>query len=99
LQTSARHYSSGQLRAAADQIPSAVGIGLITEEVQYTALRIRDSEFLLPLHGETEALDSSGNLSRNDLSLTQCREFIGESSVTFGSSVDARSTDGAVQKR
>jgi hypothetical protein len=36
-----------------------------------------------------EAADTSGNVSRNDITLQQCHEFTGESSVTFGDPVDS----------
>jgi hypothetical protein len=80
-----------RLEIKADQIPSYIGVRFIKEKVRYTKALIRDSEFLLPLHGEMEASDSVGTLSLNDLKLEQCREFTGESTVTFGAPVEGPS--------
>jgi hypothetical protein len=91
-------YDLVRVEITADQIPSDLGIAFVREREQYAALRIRDSEFLLPLHAETESLDDSGNLSRNDLTLEQCREFTGQSTVTFGVPVDGATTDRAAPK-
>ena len=77
-----------RLEIKADHIPSYIGVGFVKEKVRYATVPIRNSEFLLPLHCELQASDSAGNLSWNDLTLEQCREFTGESTVTFGASVD-----------
>jgi hypothetical protein len=88
----AETYDLVRIEITADQMPAEIGVVSIKEKVQYAALRIRDSEFLLPLRGETNTLDSSGTFTRNDLTLEQCREFTGESSVTFGGPLVVPST-------
>ena len=92
-------YDLVRVEITADVIPSDLGMSFIKEREQYAALRIRDSEFLLPLHAETESMDDSGNLSRNDLTLQQCREFTGQSTVTFGVPADGASGDRAAPKK
>jgi len=77
-----------RLEIKADQIPSYIGVRFVKEKVRYTTALIRNSPFLLPLHSELEASDSAGTLSLNNLTLEQCREFTGESTVTFGAPVD-----------
>ena len=77
-----------RLEIKADHIPSYIGVRFVKEKVRYSMAQIRDSEVLLPLRSELEASDSAGNFSLNDLTLEQCREFTGESTVTFGAPLD-----------
>lgn len=86
-------YELVRLEITADQMPSDLGMSFIKEQEQYAPLRIRSSEFLLPLHSETESLDDSGTLSHNELTLEKCREFTGESTVTFGVPAGGASAD------
>jgi len=80
-----------RLEIIADQIPSSLGVTFIKETADYTTVRIGNSDFLLPLHAEMEGRDSSGIRSVDDLTLGQCREFTGESTVTFGAPVNSSS--------
>jgi hypothetical protein len=76
-----------------DHIPSYIGISSIEESMRYTAMRIRDSEFLLPQHSQLVVFDQSSNYSLNMIRLERCREFTGESVVTYGGPVDGTSAD------
>ena len=80
-----------RLEITSDQIPAHIGISYLKERADYATLRIGDSEFLLPLHAEMEVWDSAGNRSLNEVTLEQCREFKGESTVTFGQPVNGPS--------
>lgn len=92
-------YDLLRLEITADQIPPGLGVSFLKEREQYETLHIRDSEFLLPLHAETESWDDSANLTRNTLHLEQCREFTGQSTVTFGVPTDGASADRAAPKQ
>jgi hypothetical protein len=67
-----------------DHIPPYIGVVRVEESLHYKPVQIRDSEFLLPRNSEMAALDESGNYSLNMTSLESCREFTGESVVTYG---------------
>jgi hypothetical protein len=54
-------------------------------------MRIRDSDFLLPRNSQLVVFDRSGNYSLNMNRLERCREFTGESVVTYGVPVDGAS--------
>ena len=88
-----------QLELSANDIPSRVGVRFVKEKVQYSTIRIRDSDFLLPTRSELRASDTSGNLSMNELRLERCQEFTGESTVTFGKPLDSHSADRESQDR
>lgn len=80
-----------QIEITADRIPPSLGIRSLSERSEYTTLQIKDSDFLLPVHAEMEISDSSDNLSVNAVNLDRCREFTGESTVTFGQAVTSPS--------
>jgi hypothetical protein len=82
-----------QMEIKADRIPSTLGIRFVEEKMRYTPVRIRDSEFLLPRHTELAASDAAGNYSLNATSLEKCREFVGQSVVTFQTPGDGASAD------
>jgi hypothetical protein len=72
----------------ADDIPRHIGVRFIAEKIRYMLMRIGDAEFLLPRHAELEASDSLGNYSLNEQNLERCREFTGQSTVTFNEPSD-----------
>jgi hypothetical protein len=66
-----------------DHIPSSVGISSIEKTMHYKILRIGHTAFLLPSASELAAYDERGNFSLNMITLEACREFTGESQVTY----------------
>ena len=81
--------SSSPLR----QVPPHLGVRFATESMHYTKMRIRDTEFLLPLDSEMTAEDELGTYSLNMIRLERCREFTGQTVVTFGGAVEGGSAD------
>jgi hypothetical protein len=73
-----------RLEVKADQIPTHIGVSLVEEVIHYTTLRIRGEGFLLPGKSEMSAYNNSGALSLNMITFAGCREFRGESVVTYG---------------
>lgn len=80
-----------RLEIEADHISPSIGIRRVKQTVRYSPVRIRDFDFLLPLHSELEVSDAAGSFSMNRLTLEQCREYTGESTVTFGAPLDRSS--------
>jgi hypothetical protein len=72
-----------RLELQADHIPSHIGVSSVRESMRYALTRIRDSEFLLPRNSEITASDTLGNYTVNLNSLEKCREFTGESVITY----------------
>jgi len=72
-----------RLELKADHIPSYIGVRLVEESMTYRVMRIRDSDFLLPRDSEVAAFDSYGNYSLNVIRLERCKEFTGQSVVTY----------------
>jgi proteasome assembly chaperone (PAC2) family protein len=61
--------------------------------MHYTKMRIRDTEFLLPVDSEIAAEDELGAYNLNMIRLERCQEFTGQSVVTFGGAVEGDSAD------
>ena len=72
-----------RLELKADHIPAYIGVRVVEESMTYKVMRIRNSDFLLPRDSQVAAFDSSGNYSLNMISLERCKEFAGQSVVTY----------------
>ncbi|HLH42567.1 MAG TPA: hypothetical protein VKV74_06255 [Bryobacteraceae bacterium] len=73
-----------ELKLKADHMPSYLGLSLVEETMHYKQVRIRDTDFLLPSKAEHAVIEQPGFYYLNVISLEGCREFTGESKVTFG---------------
>jgi hypothetical protein len=76
-----------RLDVKCDRIPSHIGVRMIEESMRYKVVKIRNSEFLLPRNSQLAASDQLGNYSLNMVSLEGCREFSGDSVVTYDAPV------------
>jgi hypothetical protein len=72
-----------QLEVVADDIPARLQLKSAADVMEYGRLRIGDGDFLLPIASELFMLDRNGNESRNRVKFTGCRQFSGESVLTF----------------
>jgi len=77
----------------ADSIPAYIGVRMVEESMHYKIMQIGKSDFLLPRHSQLSTSDQSGNSSLNMMNLEHCREFSGESVVTFGGPATGASAD------
>jgi hypothetical protein len=82
-----------RLELKVDHIPAYIGVSSVNELMHYVTVRIKESEFLLPGKSEMAAYDEVGNYSLNMISFAGCREFKGESVVTYGTPTDINSAD------
>ncbi|MGH9660379.1 MAG: hypothetical protein ACRD96_17650, partial [Bryobacteraceae bacterium] len=72
-----------RLEVEADAIPEQLGLAEARNVMEYARLRIGDSEFLLPKAAELTMLGTLGEESRNRITLAACRQYVGESSLSF----------------
>ncbi len=77
----------------ADDIPAALGIRRTVDHLEYARVQIGGSEFLLPSASDLTMLNWDGAEFRNQVHFSSCRQFSGESVLSFGdapaSSADA----------
>jgi hypothetical protein len=80
------------LEVSPDSIPSDLDVAQARQETEYARVRIRDADYLLPASSELTVLDSRGDSYRNHITFANCREYRGESTVTFGDAGDLPGT-------
>ncbi len=72
-----------RLEVYADDIPTALGVSAAANTMEYARVRIGGSESLLPRGSELLMTDLAGNESRNRIQFSDCRQFAGESHLSF----------------
>ncbi len=73
-----------RLDVEAVDIPDYLPLSSSTESLLYERAKIGESDFLLPKHSELVMIDDKGNASRNVINFSRCKQYSGESTVTFG---------------
>jgi hypothetical protein len=72
-----------KIEVVADQIPAEIGIKKTADSLEYTHVDIGGTQFLLPLQSDLIMTDANGNESRNHVRFSSCRQFSGDSVLTF----------------
>ena len=72
-----------RLTVDADDIPAILNLTRADTEIDYQRVKIGESDFLLPLSSDLVLTDFSGNDSRNLMRFTSCRQYTGESVLSF----------------
>uniref|UniRef100_Q01XI0 Outer membrane lipoprotein-sorting protein n=1 Tax=Solibacter usitatus (strain Ellin6076) TaxID=234267 RepID=Q01XI0_SOLUE len=80
------------------QIPASVGVRWIEKSMHYELMNIAGTDFLMPRKSELAATDDVGNYSLNLISLDQCREFTGQSTITYGAPAPGTSPQGSASR-
>jgi hypothetical protein len=84
-----------RLELKAEHIAAYIGVSSVEDIMEYKPIRIRNTDFLLPYKSKLAAVERSGLYYMNMIKLDHCREFTGESVVTFGGPADVSSADRA----
>jgi len=72
------------LEVIAENIPAHIQIRSSKDSMQYARVRIADGDYLLPKGSELHMIGINGDESRNTTRLTGCRQYSGESTLSFG---------------
>jgi hypothetical protein len=72
-----------RLEVIADDIPQELGLVVATDRMDYARAAIGTSEFLLPKGSELNMVGVGGIASRNFTKFSGCRQYVGESSISF----------------
>jgi hypothetical protein len=73
-----------RLEVHADDIPPYLEISSAGDEMEYKRVAIGEGNFLLPRSSVLTMTDVRGNVSRNHTLFTECRQYTGESFLSFG---------------
>jgi hypothetical protein len=72
-----------RLEIIADDIPVTLGLSSASDRMDYSRVVIGDREFLLVSSSELQMTDLAGGENRNRVRFAACRQFSGESMLTF----------------
>jgi hypothetical protein len=72
-----------RIEVIADEVPQELGLKRSTDHLEYARTRIGDSDFLLPSQSELTMVDVDGGENRNHVRFSSCRQFAGESVLSF----------------
>lgn len=73
-----------QIAVIADEIPEALRIVEAHTQLRYSRVPIGGASFLLPRSADLLITGADGDASRNLTSFGSCRQYVGESSISFG---------------
>lgn len=72
-----------RLEIIADDIPVQLRMSQISDIMEFKTVPIGNGDFLLPADSEEIMVDSTGLATRNRLEFSSCRQFTGQSKVSF----------------
>jgi hypothetical protein len=72
-----------RLLVVADDLPPTLGLSRATDRMDYARIAIGGSDFLLPAASELTMIDLNRNENRNRTRFTSCRQYMGESVLSF----------------
>lgn len=72
-----------RLEVVAEEIPRVLGVDYAADSMEYRPVRIGEKEFVLPATSELLLRDVDGSEFRNQTSFTRCRQYTGESVLSF----------------
>jgi hypothetical protein len=83
-----------RIEVIADEIPLELGLTSAEDRVEYARTQIGSGEFLLPSGSELSMVNLDGTENRNQVRFDSCRQFTGESVLTFDDPAPASSVSG-----
>lgn len=72
-----------RLEVNADEIPAVLELAAVDKTLDYGRVDIGGTAFLLPRHSDLSLIDVEGNESRNRTGFSNCRQYAGESVISF----------------
>jgi len=72
-----------RLEVVADDIPAYLGVDAASDAMEYARVRMGGADFMLPSYSELSLTRSGGVETRNQIQFSGCRQFSGESSISF----------------
>jgi len=92
-------YDMERIEVKADQIPLELNLSSTADTIDYGVTRIGEGDFLLPSQSELSMIGIQGGEERNRVKFTSCRQFSGESVVTFGDAPESSAKGSSVPTR
>ncbi len=84
-----------RLDVHAGDIPPQLGLAAVNVIIDYGAMRAGDRHVALAQASMLEMVKTSGEVNRNQIGFTQCREFVGDAKMVFGDDDPVKSAEPA----
>jgi hypothetical protein len=88
-----------RIEVIADDLPPDLLLSSVDDKIDYAVARIGDGDFLLPSQSELSMVGVLGGEEHNHLKFSSCRQFSGESVISFGESRASGDTPAATPAR
>jgi hypothetical protein len=88
-----------RIEVNADDLPPALMLSSTSDKIEYAVARVGEGDFLLPAQSELSMVGWNGAEEHNHVKFSSCREFSGESVVTFGDAPESKPDAAAVPTR
>jgi hypothetical protein len=76
-------FDMERIEVIADDLPPALMLASTEDKIDYAVARIGEGDFLLPSESELSMIGVNGREEHNQVKFTSCRQFSGESVLTF----------------
>ncbi len=76
-----------------EEIPEELGVKRATTQIDYGKVRVGASDFLLPRRVEFVMRRADGSESRNRTEFSRCRQYVGQTEISFEEPGEARAED------
>jgi len=76
-------FDMERIEVIADDLPPILMLASTNDKIDYAVARIGEGDFLLPAQSELSMVGLTGREEHNQVKFTSCRQFSGESVVTF----------------
>lgn len=76
-----------------EEVPEELGVKRATTQIDYGKVRVGASDFLLPRRVEFVVRRADGSESRNRTEFSRCRQYVGQTEISFEEPGEARPED------
>jgi hypothetical protein len=83
-------FDMQRIDVQADDLPPALLLSSTTDKIDYAVARVGEGDFLLPAQSELSMVGFNGAEEFNHVKFSSCRQFSGESVVTFGDAPETK---------
>ena len=83
-------FDMEHMEVLADDIPPDLMLASTADKIDYAIARIGEGDFLLPAESDLTMVNLNGSENHNHVKFTACRQFSGESVVTFGDAPESK---------
>jgi hypothetical protein len=92
-------FDMEHMEVLADEIPPDLMLVSTADRIDYAIARIGEGDFLLPAASDLSMVNLNGSENHNHVKFTACRQFSGESVITFGDAPESKPAAAPVPTR